>query len=179
MRARLALLAFSVVAGCGAGATPEAAAPTKASAALPAATQAPLPLPASRVSTLAGEKTDLGRVTEGKVALVSLWATWCEACQKEFEALNRLSDGAAKRSDAMVVGVAVGETAASVEAFRRERGLRYTQLVDEDFSFADALGQRRVPATLVVDRQGRIVYRGDVLDGQGLGAFRSALGDAR
>ena len=43
---------------------------------------------------------------------------------------------------------------------------------------ADALGQRRVPATLVVDRSGRVVYRGEALDEGSLAAFRKALGDA-
>jgi hypothetical protein len=51
----------------------------------------------------------------------------------------------------------------------------YLQLVDEDVLLADALGQRSVPATLVVDRSGRIVYRGDALSAEGLAAFRNAL----
>ena len=127
------------------------------------------------VVTLAGERTDLGHVTEGRVALVSLWATWCDACTKEIDALNRVAARTADRHDAMVVGVAVGESVASVDAFRRHHDMSYVQLVDEDFSLADALGQRRVPATLVIDRAGRIVYRGDVLDGEGLAAFRGAL----
>jgi peroxiredoxin len=132
-------------------------------------------LTAQTVVTLAGERTDLGHVTEGRVALVSLWATWCDACTKEIDALNRLAARTADRHDAMVVGVAVGESVASVDAFRRHHDMSYVQLVDEDFSLADALGQRRVPATHVIDRGGRIVYRGDVLDGEGLAAFRGAL----
>jgi len=35
-----------------------------------------------------------------RVALVSLWATWCEACEREMDALNRLEaklDGFAQR----------------------------------------------------------------------------------
>jgi peroxiredoxin len=128
------------------------------------------------VVTLSGERTDLGRVTDGRVALVSLWATWCEACTKEIDALNRLARKAGERHDALVVGVAVGESAANVEAFARSHEMKYVQLVDEDFSLADALGQRSVPATLVIDRGGHVVYRGDVLDGAGLSAFRKALG---
>jgi hypothetical protein len=50
-------------------------------------------------------------------------------------------------------------------------------LLDEDFRVADALGQRDVPATLVVDRGGRIVYRGDALDSASLVAFRRTLGE--
>ncbi len=154
-------------------------------AALGCATPVPAPgtprevstLSARTVVTLAGERTDLGRVTEGRVALVSLWATWCDACTKEIDSLNRLAARTADRHDAMVIGVAVGESTASVDAFRKHHEMAYAQLVDTDFSLADALGQRHVPATVVIDRAGRVVYRGDVLDGAGLAAFRDALGE--
>jgi len=114
-------------------------------------------------------------VLQGRVALVSLWATWCDACVREIGALNRASAVSASRTDALVVGVAVGESVATVGSFVRDRGVRYLQVVDDDFRLADALGQRDVPATLVIDRSGRIVYRGDALDGAGLEAFRAAL----
>jgi thiol-disulfide isomerase/thioredoxin len=122
------------------------------------------------VLTLDGQSTELSRLVGGKVAVVSLWATWCEACQKEVGALNRLADAAAQ-SDAMVVGVAVGESREVVEAFVRGRGVRYPQVLDQDFRLADALGQRDIPATLVVDRAGRIVYRGEALDSEALAVF--------
>jgi peroxiredoxin len=152
-----------LVASCGASAPPPVS-------------QAPIStLSHQGVVTLEGERTELGHVTEGRVALVSLWATWCEACTKEVDAMNRLAKKTADRHDALVVGVAVGESPSSVDAFVRRHGMTYLQLVDEDFSLADALGQRNVPATLVIDRRGRVVYRGDVLDSAGLSAFRKAL----
>jgi peroxiredoxin len=132
-------------------------------------------LPGVALSTLAGGPAQVGDVADGRPALVTLWATWCEACEKEMDALNRLHDGTRGGRDAVVIGVAVGEEPAHVAAFARARGLRYEQLVDPRFAFADALGQRRLPATFVVDRRGRIVYRGDALDAQALGALRRAI----
>ena len=131
-------------------------------------------LPGEAVETLEGATTDLAHVLKGRVALVSLWATWCAACDREVDALNRLADRTASRGDALVVGVAVGESKETVGAFVRRRGLRYPQLLDEEFHLADALGERDVPATLVVDRTGRIVHRGEALDA----AARAAFGDA-
>ena len=137
----------------------------------------PLPrLPGVALTTLAGDTVDLTRVAHGRVALVSLWATWCDACQKEMDALNRLDAKAG--SDAVVIGVAVGEERGKVAEFTRRRGLRYTQLVDSDFAFADAIGQRRIPATLVVDRRGRIVFRGEAIDVGSLDALRRAIAEA-
>jgi peroxiredoxin len=164
MRDRFALLTVvvaSLVAGCA-----------------PSSRPAVTTLPPERVVTLDGVPTELSRVVQGRVALVSLWATWCTGCERELDALNRLSERTSDRDDALVVGVAVGERRETVDAFVRRRGVRFPQVLDENFRLADALGQRDIPATLVVDRNGTIVYRGDALDGAGLAAFRRTL-DAR
>ncbi len=183
MRARPALLilhlaaAGAAYAGAGCAAPPPPVSTTGATPLGPAESRAALPM--APIVTLQGEPTDLGQVARGRVALVSFWATWCEACTREMDALNRLATRTAGQPDALVIGVAVGEPRATVDAFVRRRGLGYAQLVDEEFRLADALGQRQVPATLVVDRAGRIVYRGDVLDGSGLDAFRRAILEPR
>jgi peroxiredoxin len=166
---RLSILIVLAAGACGAPVTPR---PPPAVAPPPTA---PVPVPAIALSTLAGEHTELSRLANGRVALVSLWATWCESCAREMDALNRLDDRTATGRDAVVIGVDVGEEPAKVAEFARTRGLRYAQLVDEDFAFVDALGQRRVPSTLVVDRHGRIVFRGDALDGRSLEALRQAI----
>jgi peroxiredoxin len=153
-------LAAAIVCGCGSSPLP---APVTAANALP-------------LATLEGDSTEIGRIAQGRVAVVNLWATWCEACRNELDALNRLDARTTARRDAVVIGIAVGEPRAVVAAFARDHGLRYVQLVDEDFHFADAIGERRVPATLVLDRAGRVVYRGDALDVEGLAALRGALG---
>jgi peroxiredoxin len=161
------LIALVLAAGaCGATETPRASSPSSAT------------VPTVALSTLAGARTELARLADGRVALVSLWATWCESCAREMDALNRLHAQTAAGRDAVVIGVDVGEEPEKVAEFARQRGLRYAQLVDEDFAFADALGQRRVPSTLVIDRHGRIVFRGDALDGRSLEALRQAIAAA-
>jgi peroxiredoxin len=147
-----------------------AAAPTPSPA--PAASAA---LPPIELRTLDGQPVRLAEVAAGQPALVSLWATWCEACLGELEALGRL-DQATRGAGARVIAVAVGEPRARVAAFVRQHGLGYVQLVDERFQLADALGQPRVPATLVLDRDGRIVFRGGAFDEAALAALRQQLG---
>jgi peroxiredoxin len=110
----------------------------------------------------------------GRPALVSFWATWCDACLVEMDALNRLDDRV-RVSGGTVIGVAVGEPREKAAEFARQRGLRYAQLVDEKLELADALGQKRLPATLVLDRQGRVVFTGGALDEKALAAFRGAM----
>jgi peroxiredoxin len=142
--------------------------PSPPAAALAGAAPAP-------VVTLSGEPTDVANAAHGRVALVSLWAPWCDGCERELDALNRLDARTASSGDAVVIGVAVGEPRAAIADFVHRRGLRYMQLVDEEFRFADSIGERRVPATLVLDRAGRIVYRGKALDAGSLDALHTAL----
>jgi thiol-disulfide isomerase/thioredoxin len=131
-------------------------------------------LPAVELVTLEGRPSRVQALTSGKVALLAFWAPWCEACQTEFQALERLQDQAGARG-AVVVAVAVGEPPDKIAEYVAARHLRYPQLIDERFRLADALGQRSVPATVVVDRAGRITYSGGALDHGALAALRAAL----
>jgi peroxiredoxin len=136
---------------------------------------APRMLPESAlVTTPARAPANLASTVHGHPALVSMWASWCTACSDEFPALNRLSVVAAQRG-AMVVGVAVGDSSDTVQEIARREQLRYTLFVDSEFKLADALGQRNVPATLVVDRDGRIVYAGGALDERALSVFKKVM----
>lgn len=169
VRARAALLvaAALVAAGCAGTGASTAAAKVAAQA------QAQARLPATRVVTLEGETRGIDAICAGRPAIVSLWATWCEACFEELAPLNRLHDRTQK--DAVIAAVAIGEDAATVRAFAKRHGLRYALLLDPDFALARALGSEKVPTTLVIDRDGNIVFRGGLFDGAALAAFRALL----
>ena len=167
MRAWLPLLTLAA-AGCLTAEAPGDGAQAPRATALVALTPGtPLPaVPLLSVDLLA-QPTRLEQAAGGRVALVTFWATWCEACATEFDALNRLDDRVRDRGG-VVIGVAVGEPRKKAAAFARQRGLRYAQLFDEKLALADALGQKRLPATLVLDRQGRVVFVGGALDERAL-----------
>jgi peroxiredoxin len=130
------------------------------------------------VRTLSDQPVRLEVAAGGKPALVSFWASWCEGCLAEMDALNRLDDRA-RQGGGVVIGVAVGEPRDKAADFARRRGLRYVQLVDEKLELVDALGQKRLPATLVLDRQGKVIFAGGALDDRALAAFREALQSSR
>jgi thiol-disulfide isomerase/thioredoxin len=123
-----------------------------------------------------GRGATLSSVIGGRPSLVSFWAPWCEPCVRELPVLEKLSRAVAPCGGA-VVGVAVGEKPDSIATYARARALTYPQLTDEPFSLADALGQRRIPATVVFDRGGRVVFTGDALDARATAALSRALGE--
>jgi peroxiredoxin len=139
------------------------------------APRVPARLPEVTVLSLDRQAASLPSLTRGRPALVALWATWCTACAHELGELDRLQSRLG--ADALVVGVAVGEPYEHVADFLRTRRLAYAQLVDEDFKLSEALGERRVPATLVVDRRGTVRYSGGALDAHALAALRNAIAE--
>jgi peroxiredoxin len=167
MRLRVSLLILNLCASLGVACSSRAPAHGPESA-------APF-LPDAPLQDLDGKATPLPSFLHGRAALVSFWATWCDACYAEMDALNRLSAQANAQGEAVVVGVAVGEDRVTVAKFARARGLVYPLLIDADFALSDSLGERRVPSTLVVDRNGRVAYRGGALDAASLTAFRKAV----
>jgi thiol-disulfide isomerase/thioredoxin len=124
-----------------------------------------------------GRGATLSSVIGGRPSLVSFWAPWCEACVRELPVLEKLSRAVVPCGGA-VVGVAVGEKPDAIATYARARALTYPQLTDEPFVLADALGQRRIPATVVFDRAGRVVFTGEALDARATAALSRALGDA-
>ena len=94
----------------------------------------------------------------GRVVLLNLWATWCGPCRVEMPALDRLQamlqgDGLA----VLAVSVDKGGSAA-VQRFFEQRGLRnLTPYLDANGATVRAFGARRIPTTLIIDRDGNVV----------------------
>jgi peroxiredoxin len=131
-------------------------------------------LPGLTVAALDGTRVTLAEVLGGKPALISLWATWCEACVEEFDAMRRLS-ARAPSEGAVVLSISVGEPVAKVADYVRREKLDWPQYCDEQYRLSDALGESRVPTTLVISRAGRIVYRGGKIDEPALAALNAAI----
>jgi cytochrome c biogenesis protein CcmG/thiol:disulfide interchange protein DsbE len=121
-----------------------------------------------------GLETTLRAAVAGRPALISFWAPWCAPCVKEQPELERLAH-AVEACGGVVIAVAVGETPEVITDFARERHLSFTQLADEHFRLADALGQRRIPTTLVLDRAARILFTGEALDRRATDALEGAI----
>ncbi len=165
---RLLLLVAATLTAC-AGAPPRAADPAPNAPVATGSDWLQIPL-----HDLDGHPVTLAKALAGRPALLNLWAPWCERCKTELPDLERLS----RQTDScgVIIGIAVGEDAAHTAAFVRQRGLAYLQYVDENFRLADTLRQGRVPTTLVVDGEGKIVHVGLALDRSAVGALEAALG---
>jgi thiol-disulfide isomerase/thioredoxin len=96
----------------------------------------------------------------GKVVLLNLWATWCVPCRKEMPALDRLQGELG--SDAFeVLAVCVDRAGlAGARKFLDENGVaRLALYVDPSQRMAASLRAAGLPATLLIDGQGREIGR--------------------
>jgi len=131
-------------------------------------------LPPVAITRIDGQPESLKVALAGSVAVIDLWATWCTACEQERPKLERLQ--AAYGSQGLrVIGLNVGETPSVINAYLAERRISYPIFLDPDFRMADALGEKRLPTILVVDRAGRIVLRSATLDAETLATIKSQL----
>ncbi len=96
----------------------------------------------------------------GNVVLLNVWATWCIPCRKELPELQKLHEQYAARG-LRVVGVSVDDGGAdrAVDQFVREFGLTYTILRDPAENVSHAFAIPGVPASFLIDRNGKIVWR--------------------
>lgn len=97
---------------------------------------------------------DLG----GKIVLVNFWATWCEPCESEMPAMERLYRSL-PRARFELVAVSIDEDAALVERFDEEYQLSFPILLDPTQEIYRDYQTMGVPESLLIDSSGRVVER--------------------
>lgn len=117
----------------------------------------PKPLPDVTVTELAGGPKKLSEIVRGKVAVIDLWASWCTACRPVSARVAKLAEAHRDDPDLVVVGLDSGEDAKAVTAFLEGKMPPHAVYLDPDFTLADALGARELPAVVVVDKTGAVI----------------------
>jgi thiol-disulfide isomerase/thioredoxin len=121
--------------------------------------KAPEPLPDLLFLDGAGAQRSL-KDWHGKVVLLNLWATWCAPCRKEMPALDRLR--ASLGSDKFdVVALSVDRTGLEgAKKFLDQIKVQSLELyADPTAKISSQLRVAGLPATLLVDREGREIGR--------------------
>ncbi|MEO7812785.1 MAG: TlpA disulfide reductase family protein [Usitatibacter sp.] len=96
----------------------------------------------------------------GKAVLLNVWATWCAPCREEMPSLDRLQRELGGASfEVLAVSVDSGG-APAVRRFFGEMGVRSLAIyVDPSTRAMETLRIVGVPTTLLVDREGRELWR--------------------
>ena len=114
------------------------------------------PAPALKLTDLDGKKVDLAQ-SHGRWALVHFWATWCGPCRREMPTLAQLMQALpAERLSVVLVNTAESED--EVFAFLASVSPELGTLLDRDGQVTERWQPRGLPASFLVDPQGRLRY---------------------
>ena len=109
------------------------------------------------VEMLDGKRVTLSSL-RGKVVLVSFWATWCPPCRQE---MAHMQEGVIDRfagSDLVVLPISRGEKRETVEKFIEKMGYGFPVGLDIDQSIYSNYASNYVPRSVVINREGEVVY---------------------
>jgi len=122
-----------------------------------------------------GERTKLSTL-RGKVVCLEFWATWCGPCREPMDRLNQLAE---KKKDAWndrvtLVALSIDDQPDRAERFLSQRGWKGLKpfwtgrreggATGWESPAARAYVIQGVPTTLIIGRDGRILWRGHPLD---------------
>ena len=98
---------------------------------------------------------------KGSVVLVSFWASWCTPCKEEIPLLQELQDRYGDQGlKVLLVNVDTPDKMSEAKAYIKSLGISMTPLFDPDSSTTGFLNpDNDLPFSLMVDRQGREIYR--------------------
>lgn len=115
--------------------------------------------PSYSAPTLLGDSIRLADL-RGDVVLLNVWATWCIPCRKEVPELQALH-GELEPQGLRVVGVSVDGSGSddAVRSFADDFGMTYTILRDPGEIVSSTFRIQGVPASFLIDREGKVVWR--------------------
>lgn len=92
----------------------------------------------------------------GKVLLVDFWATWCAPCRDELPKLRDLWNS--NRSKGLEMVAISQESVADIEKYKTESGSDLPFFTDADGSANKAYGIDGLPTTLLIGKDGHVLY---------------------
>ncbi len=107
---------------------------------------------------LKGKEVSLKRF-RGKIVLLNFWATWCPPCRKEIPSMIELYKRYKDRG-LEIIGVNLDKLDKSgVEKFSLEYNINFPILLDPTGKVATLYGITALPATFILDQNGKIQER--------------------
>jgi len=119
-------------------------------------------LPNINVTDLQGKPVNIQECTaDGKITIISFWATWCAPCKRELDAISELYPTWVSDYNVKLLAITIDNARAltQVKPLIQEKGWEFDILVDSKQELQQALNFQAIPQTFVVDQNGDIVYQ--------------------
>lgn len=93
---------------------------------------------------------------KGKPLIINVWASWCGPCRSEMGSLERLSRRFGGRQF-NVIGVSTDDYPERAVSFLQKSNVTFNNFIDSKLFLENMLGADRLPLTLLVDAQGKVL----------------------
>lgn len=112
--------------------------------------------PGFSLPDLSGQERSLEEF-KGQVVLLNFWATWCGPCRHEMPSLEALHRKYRDRGFT-VLGLSLDTGGRDdIEPFLKKIPLSFPILLDNQFKVSDRYGFHRIPESVLLDRNGKII----------------------
>jgi thiol-disulfide isomerase/thioredoxin len=115
-----------------------------------------------KIRDLDGKEVDLQEIANnGKVTVISFWATWCSPCKKEIENIKDVMEKWEKDYNVQLVTISTDDSrnAMKVKPYVKAKNWNFINLIDVNQDTKRVLNWPNVPYTLLIDKTGTIVYK--------------------
>jgi thiol-disulfide isomerase/thioredoxin len=116
-----------------------------------------LPVPSIDIQTADGKAINLQQL-KGKVVFINFWATWCPPCLAELPSINKLYRKVKDNPNIVFITVDIDNNLAKSSQFIRDKGYSFSVYGGDGNGNLAKLNEDGIPVTLVIDKQGNIVY---------------------
>ncbi|MFH1754844.1 MAG: TlpA disulfide reductase family protein, partial [Candidatus Latescibacterota bacterium] len=98
---------------------------------------------------------------KGKVVLLDFWATWCKPCLEEMPNVKRIYKQY-QTEGFEIIGISLDSNKTALDSYIKKNDMNWPQFFDGG-GWNNALAKkykiRSIPATYLLDRQGKIRYK--------------------
>jgi len=118
-------------------------------------------LPAVDVKTMGGKSVNIqDLVGNGKITVISFWATWCSPCKRELDAIAEIYPDWQDEFNVELLAITIDDArgVAKVPAMIASKGWEYKVLSDSKQELQRALNFQTVPQTYLLNEAGEIIY---------------------
>jgi thiol-disulfide isomerase/thioredoxin len=92
----------------------------------------------------------------GQPLIINVWASWCGPCRAEMASLERLAwSGAAQPFT--LIGISTDDHPEAARAWLQRSNATFNHYIDRALELENMLGATRLPLTILVDGEGRVL----------------------
>ena len=110
------------------------------------------------LTTIEGDTLSIESL-RGKVVYINFFATWCAPCIKELTLIKNGKLKKLKNKDLYFITLGRGHTTEQLTKFKKTKDFNFNIGCDTDKSLFLRFSEKGIPLNIVIDRDGKIVYK--------------------